>query len=78
MKRFLFISSLLLWLLTFAQCKSNSSKNKTFSVKEQMNNENIKMNVIDSLKYWGVDKNKLLKHLKLQELAWYGGDFRDD
>ena len=78
MKRFLFISSLLLCLLTFTQCKPNSSKNKTFSVKEQMNNENKKMNVIDSLKYWGVNKDKLLKHLKLQELAWYGGDFRDD
>lgn len=51
MKRFLFISSLLIGLLTFAQCKSNSTKNKTFSVKEQMNNENKKMNVIDSLKY---------------------------
>ena len=78
MKRFLFISSLLIGLLTFAQCKSNSTKNKTFSVKEQMNNENKKMNVIDSLKYWGVDKDKLLKHLKLQELARYGGDFRDN
>ena len=78
MKRFLFISSLLIGLLTFAQCKSNSTKDKIFSVKEQMNNENKKMNVIDSLKYWGVDKDKLLKHLKLQELAWYGGDFRDD
>ncbi|WP_311462650.1 hypothetical protein [Prevotella melaninogenica] len=78
MKRFLFISSLLIGLLTFAQCKSNSTKNKTFSVKEQMNNENKKMNVIDSLKYWGVNKDKLLKHLKLQELAWFGGDFRDD
>jgi len=32
----------------------------------------------DSLRYWGIDKGELLKHLKLQELAWYGGDFRDD
>ena len=78
MKRFLFISSLLIGLLTFAQCKSNSSKDNTLAVKKLMNNENIKMNEIDSLKYWGVDKDKLLKHLKLQELAWYGGDFRDD
>ena len=78
MKRFLFIISLLIGLLTFAQCKSNSSKDNTLAVKKLMNNENIKMNEIDSLKYWGVDKDKLLKHLKLQELAWYGGDFRDD
>lgn len=78
MKRFLFISSLLLCLLTFTQCKPNSSKDNTLAVKKLMNNENKKKHEIDSLKYWGVDKDKLLKHLKLQELAWYGGDFRDD
>ena len=78
MKRFLFISSLLLGLLTFTQCKSNSSKDNIFTEKGLMNNENKKMKEIDSLKYLGVEKNKLMKHLKLQELAWFGGDFRDD
>ena len=53
MKRFLFISSLLPGLLTFTQCKSNSSKNKTFSVKEQMNNENKKMKGNRFLKIFG-------------------------
>ena len=65
MKRFLFISSLLLCLLTFTQCKPNSSKDNTLAVKKLMNNENKKKHEIDSLKYWGVDKDKLLKHLKL-------------
>ncbi len=78
MKRFLFISSLLLGLLTFTQCKSNSSKDNILTEKRLMNNENKKMKEIDSLKYLGVEKNKLMKHLKLQELAWFGGDFRDD
>ena len=78
MKRFLFISSLLLYLLTFTQCKPNSSKDNTLAVKKLMNNENKKKHEIDSLKYLGVEKNKLMKHLKLQELAWFGGDFRDD
>ena len=33
---------------------------------------------MEELKGMGIDKNILLKHIKLQELAWYGGDFRDD
>ena len=40
-----------------------------------INNSIIKM---EELKGMGIDKNILLKHIKLQELAWYGGDFRDD
>lgn len=56
MKRFLFISSLLLGLLTFTQCKSNSSKDNILTEKRLMNNENKKMKDIDSLKYLGVEK----------------------
>ncbi|SJZ60471.1 hypothetical protein SAMN02745202_00583 [Segatella oulorum] len=33
---------------------------------------------MEELKGMGIDKNILLKHIKLQELVWYGGDFRDD
>ena len=72
-RSFLFISALLLGLPFFTQCKSDSPKGNILTAKKGMNNENI-----DSLKYWGIDKGKLLKHLKLQELAWFGGDFRDD
>ena len=32
----------------------------------------------EQLKAIGIDWNYLKKHLKLQELAWCGGDFRDD
>ena len=72
-RSFLFMSALLLGLPFFTQCKSDSPKGNILTAKKGMNNENI-----DSLKYWGIDKGKLLKHLKLQELAWFGGDFRDD
>ena len=73
MKRFLFISSLLIGLLTFAQCKSNSTKNKTFSVKEQMNNENKKMKDIDSLKYLGVEKKQANEAFKTSRtcMVWW-------
>ena len=65
--------------MIFCQCKSNTSKTIVADVKDHneivINNSIIKM---EELKGMGIDKNILLKHIKLQELAWYGGDFRDD
>lgn len=32
----------------------------------------------EQLEAMGINWNKLLKHIKLQKVAWKGGDFRDD
>ena len=32
----------------------------------------------EQLEAMGINWNKLLKHIKLQKVAWNGGDFRDD
>ena len=69
----------MVYTVTFSQCKSEPAKPVS-----QMSNKKVSENseqegiTKDSLRYWGIDKRELLKHLKLQELAWYGGDFRDD
>ena len=34
--------------------------------------------LLEKSKSLGIDKGTLLKHIELQELAWFGGDFRDD
>ena len=65
-------------------CKSNTN-NKVLDGRDNnsMNQDNIGINNdsiigMDKLKSMGIDKDALLKHIKLQKLAWYGGDFRDD
>ena len=79
MRRIFLVTSILALNMTFCQCKSNTSKTIVADVKDHneivINNSIIKM---EELKGMGIDKNILLKHIKLQELAWYGGDFRDD
>lgn len=73
MKRFLFISSLLLGLLTFTQCKSNYSKDNILTEKRLMNNENKKMKEIDSLKYLGVEKKQANEAFKTSRtcMVWW-------
>ena len=79
MRRIFLVISILALNMIFCQCKSNTSKTIVADVKDHneivINNSIIKM---EELKGMGIDKNILLKHIKLQELAWYGGDFRDD
>ena len=79
MRRIFLVTSILALNMTFCQYKSNTSKTIVADVKDHneivINNSIIKM---EELKGMGIDKNILLKHIKLQELAWYGGDFRDD
>ena len=79
MRRIFLVTSILALNMIFCQCKSNTSKTIVADVKDHneivINNSIIKM---EELKGMGIDKNILLKHIKLQELAWYGGDFRDD
>ena len=79
MRRIFLVTSILALNMIFCQCKSNTSKTIVADVKDHneivINNSIIKM---EELKGIGIDKNILLKHIKLQELAWCGGDFRDD
>ena len=70
--------------MIFCQCKSNTN-NKVFDGRDNnsMNQDNLEINHnstigMDELGRMGIDKDILLKHIKLQKLAWYGGDFRDD
>ena len=83
MKR-IFIFSVIVLNMTFCQCKSNTN-NKVLDDRDNnsMNQDNLKINHnstigMDELGRMGIDKDILLKYIKLQELAWYGGDFRDD
>ena len=71
----------LLFALTqiFCQCKQNLKKENSVSAKQdsiQIQYDSIIS--MNSLKEMGIDKDALLKHIKLQKLAWYCGDFRDD
>lgn len=69
----------MVYTVTFSQCKSEPAKPVSqMSYKKVSENNKQEGITKDSLRYWGIDKKELLKHLKLQELAWYGGDFRDD
>ena len=78
--RNVFLTSFLITLmLILCQCKQSPKKEDSASAKQ----ESIQIRYdsiinMDSLKAMGIDKNVLMRHLKLQELAWYGGDFRDD
>ena len=70
--------------MIFCQCKSNTN-NKVLDGRDNnsMNQDNLKINHnstigMEELGRMGIDKDILLKHIKLQKLAWYGGDFRDD
>ena len=83
MKR-IFIFSVIVLNMTFCQCKSNTN-NKVLDDRDNnsMNQDNLKINHnstigMDELGHMGIDKDILLKYIKLQKLAWYGGDFRDD
>ena len=83
MKR-IFIFPVIVLNMIFCQCKSNTN-NKVLDGRDNnsMNQDNIGINNdsiigMDKLKSMGIDKDALLKHIKLQKLAWYGGDFRDD
>lgn len=83
MKR-IFIFSVIVLNMTFCQCKSNTN-NKVLDDRDNnsMNQDNLKINHnstigMEELGRMGIDKDILLKHIKLQKLAWYGGDFRDD
>lgn len=83
MKR-IFIFSVIVLNMTFCQCKSNTN-NKVLDDRDNnsMNQDNLKINHnstigMDELGRMGIDKDILLKYIKLQKLAWYGGDFRDD
>ena len=62
------------------QC-STKTKEKVVTASQQLTVFPTKYDSIltkEQLKAMGIDWNNLKKHLKLQELAWYGGDFRDD
>lgn len=83
MKR-IFIFSVIVLNMIFCQCKSNTN-NKVLDDRDNnsMNQDNLKINHnstigMDELGRMGIDKDILLKYIKLQKLAWYGGDFRDD
>ena len=79
MKHIFLISLLFALIQVFCQCKQ-SSKNMN-SASDKQESTLIQYDSIintDSLKAMGIDKDVLMRHLKLQELAWYGGDFRDD
>lgn len=83
MKR-IFIFSVIVLNMTFCQCKSNTN-NKVLDDRDNnsMNQDNLKINHnstigMDELGRMGIDKDILLRYIKLQKLAWYGGDFRDD
>ena len=79
MKHIFLISLLFALTQVFCQCKQSSKNMNSASAKQ----ESIQIQYdsiisMDSLKEMGIDKDVLMRHLKLQELAWYGGDFRDD
>ena len=83
MKR-IFIFSVIVLNMILCQCKSNTN-NKVLDGRDNnsMNQDSLGINNdsiigMDKLKSMGIDKDALLKHIKLQKLAWYGGDFRDD
>ena len=62
------------------QC-STKTKEKAVTASQQPTTFPTKYDSIltkEQLKAMGIDWNNLKKHLKLQELAWCGGDFRDD
>ena len=78
--RHIFLISLLFALTqVFCQCKQISKKESSASDKQDSTqiqyDSIISMN---SLKEMGINKDVLMQHLELQELAWCGGDFRDD
>ena len=78
--RNVFLTSFLITLmLILCQCKQSPKKEDSASAKQ----ESIQIRYdsiisMNSLKEMGIDKDVLMQHLKLQELAWCGGDFRDD
>ena len=79
MRNIFLTSFLIVLMLILCQCKQSSKNTNSASDKQDstliQNDSIISMN---SLKEMGVDKDVLMRHLKLQELAWCGGDFRDD
>ena len=79
MRNIFLTSFLIVLMLILCQCKQSSKNTNSASDKQDstliQNDSSISMN---SLKEMGVDKDVLMRHLKLQELAWCGGDFRDD
>ena len=79
MKQIVLMAILIVYTVTFSQCKSEPAKPVSLMSNKKVSENSEQEGITkDSLRYWGIDKRELLKHLKLQELAWYGGDFRDD
>lgn len=78
--RHIFLISLLFALTqVFCQCKQSSKKESSaFDKQDSTQIQYDSIISMNSLKEMGIDKDVLMQHLKLQELAWCGGDFRDD
>ena len=78
--RHIFLISLLFALTqVFCQCKQISKKESSaFDKQDSTQIQYDSIISMNSLKEMGIDREALMRHLKLQELAWCGGDFRDD
>ena len=79
MRRLITSISMIVLAIVFYQCSSKSGK-VSVDTNQQDTLQSFNDNIInmERLKEMGIDKKTLTKHMKLQELAWYGGDFRDD
>ncbi|WP_019969073.1 hypothetical protein [Segatella maculosa] len=80
MKKLLGLVPLFALTIMFVQCTGNSKRVNIVAM-ESHKTTHIQYDSIISmerLKEMGIDRGTLLKHIKLQENAWFGGDFRDD
>ena len=66
--------------IIFVQCAGNSKRVNIVAMQSHKTTHIQYDSIInmERLREMGIDKKDLLKHMKLQEQAWYGGDFRDD
>ena len=79
MKKITLTSLLFILMLIFYQCKQSPKKESSaFDKQDSTQIQYDSIISMNSLKEMGIDKDVLMQHLKLQELAWCGGDFRDD
>ena len=60
----------MVYTVSFSQCKSEPTKPVSLMSNKKVSENSEQEGITkDSLRYWGIDKRELLKHLKLQELV---------
>ena len=80
MRKVLELVPLFALTIIFVQCARNSKRVNIVAMQSHKTTHIQYDSIInmERLREKDIDKKDLLKHMKLQEQAWYGGDFRDD